>query len=527
MMARGGLAPVFRRYQQGLVFGGAAAAFAAVSLVPLIATLLEPLREASAVSSLFAAPRTWALLLRSLSLSAAVTALSLTLGVPMGVLLGRTDIAGRRAAWLVHMFPMFLTPFLLALGWFHIFGRQGMLGSEESARLLFGEAGVVAVLSLSFTPIVTALTALGVAGVDASIEEAARVVARPARVVTHILLPPAWPALALAAMTVFALSLSELGVPMFLRVDVYAAAVFARLGGIHYAPGEALALALPLLLIALVLVLAERSARRGRSFAVLGLRGDAREPIPLGRLRVPLSTICWIVAVLPSAPIAALALLAARGGGFGELPVWVGTAPWNSIAMAMMAATLITALAVILGHAAARGARGGSALDALAVMVFVTPAPVLGVGLIAAWNRPSTQALYGSMGILVLGAVARYGVLGLRTVAASVAQSSPRIEEAAAASGAGYLRRILQVVVPIHSRGIFAAWLLALVFVLRDLEMAVLYYPPGLEPLTVRIFTLEANGPEPVVAALAVSHVALTGAALTLGAWLLLGRRRG
>jgi iron(III) transport system permease protein len=80
-------------------------------------------------------------------------------------------------------------------------------------------------------PIVTSLTALGALGVDASLEEAARVVARPARVVLHILLPAARPAIAFALIVVFALSLSELGVPMFLRVEVFPAAVFARLGG--------------------------------------------------------------------------------------------------------------------------------------------------------------------------------------------------------------------------------------------------------------------------------------------------------
>jgi iron(III) transport system permease protein len=78
-----------------------------------------------------------------------------------------------------------------------------------------------------------------------------------------------------------------------------------------------------------------------------------------------------------------------------------------------------------------------------------------------------------------------------------------------------------RILVPLHARGIGFAWLLALVFCLRDLEMAVLYYPAGGEPLTVRLFTLEANGPEPVVAALAVVHVVITAALLGLGGFAL------
>jgi iron(III) transport system permease protein len=47
--------------------------------------------------------------------------------------------------------------------------------------------------------------------------------------------------------------------------------------------------------------------------------------------------------------------------------------------------------------------------------------------------------------------------------------------------------------------------------------MAMLFYPPGWEPLTVKIFTLEANGPEEVVAALSVIHIGMTAAFLGLG----------
>jgi ABC-type Fe3+ transport system permease subunit len=105
---------------------------------------------------------------------------------------------------------MALPPFLLALGWFGVFGRQGLLGSEATSALLFGSAGVAAILSLAFTPVVTSLVAVALLGVDPAQEEAARIMARPLRVVTRILLPAVRPALVLAAILVFTLTLSEL-----------------------------------------------------------------------------------------------------------------------------------------------------------------------------------------------------------------------------------------------------------------------------------------------------------------------------
>jgi len=110
-------------------------------------------------------------------------------------------------------------------------------------------------------------------------------------------------------------------------------------------------------------------------------------------------------------------------------------------------------------------------------------------------------------------------VLPTRTFALAVARASPHFEESAAVEGAWFLRRLVRIVVPLHARAIVAAWLLAFVFCLRDLETTILFYPAGSAPLTVRIITLEANGPEPVVAALALVHALIVAAALVLGAF--------
>ena len=502
-----------------VVFGAEASLLAAAVLLPLsmLGIRLGELLAAgeSGALSLLGSPRLWSLLAVSLLRAAAITGAALALGVPLGLLVARGDVPGRRAFFALHVLPGLLPPYLLALGWFHWIGRGGFLGSEASATLLFGEVGVVGVLALAFAPLATTLTALGAWGMEGTLEEAARVVAPPGRVLLRIVLPAAAPAIALAAVLIFALAVSELGVPMFLRVDAYPAAVFARLGGIDYAPGEAVALVLPLAGLALLLLAIERQLVASRDHAVLGLGGRARDPLPLARWRAPAALILGLAGVLGAAPLAALALRAAQGGGFGELPRWIGSSFGTSLAAAAAAATGILVLGLPLAHALVRVRRAARLPDALAVLAFVTPAAVLGVGLIQAWNRPATSWIYGSLAIVVLAFVARYAAVGLRTCASVLGQSSARLEESAAVLGAGYLRRLVRLLVPLHARGLAAAWLLVLVFCLRDLESAILVYPAGREPLTVRIFTLEANGPEPVVAALACAHAALIALLLT------------
>jgi iron(III) transport system permease protein len=521
------LSRALRQHEQTLVLAAAGAIVLLASTLPLVRLLAEIPSAGTAAVGVLATFRPWMLLIRSLVLAGVVTACTLAIGAPLGLLVARTDLPGRPALWMLHAFPMFLPPFLLALGWFQLVGREGLVGGEMTARLLFSEVGLVVVLALAFSPVVTSLVALALLGMDASLEEAARLAAPPRRVAGRILLPAARPALALAAIVVFALSVSELGVPMFLRVAVFPAAVFARLGGIQYAPGEAFVLALPLIPVALGLLILERRLVGAASFAVAGLRGMSRAPIPLGHWRPALAAAGWSIALAGVFPLGALALSAARGGGFSNLSQWIGQAPGTSLGTAAVAATVIAAVGLVLGHAAARRLRGASLLDALAVLAFVTPASVLGVGLIAVWNRPATRALYGSVAILIIGYSARYAVVGIRAVASVVLQSPVHLEEAAAADGARFWRRLIRIILPVNLRGVAAAWLLAMVFCLRDFESAVLYYPPGREPLPVRIFTLEANGPPSVVAALALAHVLITAMVLASGALLLARRRAG
>ncbi len=521
------LGRALRGREQTLGLAAAGAIVLLGSTLPLARLLAEVPGAGPAGFAVLATFRPWMLLIRSLVLAGAVTACAVAIGAPLGFLVARTNLPGRRALWMLHAFPMFLPPFLIALGWFQLLGREGLLGSAVTARLLFSELGLVVVLALAFSSLVTSLVGLSLLGMDASLEEAARLAAPPWRVATRILLPATRPALALAAIVVFALSVSELGVPMFLRVAVFPAAVFARLGGIQYAPGEAFVLALPLVPVALGLLFLERRLVGAHSFAVAGLRGMSRAPIPLGQWRPVLAAAGWSIALAGGLPLGALVLRAWRGGGFVKLPEWIGQAPWTSLGTAAVAATVIAAVGLVLGHGAARRLRGASTLDALAVLAFVMPASVLGVGLIAVWNRPATHLLYGSVAILVIGYTARYAVVGIRAVASVVLQNPVHLEEAAAASGAHYARRLIRIILPVNARGVAAGWLLAMVFCLRDFEMAVLYYPPGREPLPVRIFTLEANGAPPVVAALAVAHVLITALVLAVGVLLLPRRRTG
>jgi iron(III) transport system permease protein len=480
--------------------------------LPFVRLLAEIVATGGAAFGVWDRARPWLLLARSVLLAGAVTVCALSIGITMGLLIARSELRARATLWLLHAFPFLVPPFLLALGWFHTLGQSAPLGTALTSRLLFSEVGLIAILALAFSPVASSLVVLALMGVDASLEEAARVAARPWRVATRILLPAAGPAIVLAAAVIFAFAVSELGVPMFLRVDVFPAAVFSRLGGLSFAPGEAIGLAAPLIPIALALLLIERRFAGAGALAISGLHGMSRSPLPLGRWRPAWTVAAWSIALAGVLPIGALFLQATTNGGFSDLSASVGRAAWTSLSTALFAALVISLASIVIGHAAARGSYGAAALDAIAMLAFLTPATVLGIGLIDVWGGPETRVVYGSVAILAIGNIARYSAIGIRATRAVMLQSPLHLEEAAATVGAGYWRRLSRIVVPANARALVATALLAMVFCLRDFETAVLYYPPGREPLPVRIFTLEANGAPAVIAALASTQVLLTAA---------------
>ncbi len=516
----------WRRYQRVGALVLATVCVALVASLPLLALVAE--LTSSTVDSLSLLQRwdLWALFLRSAARALLVTLLSLAVGIPLGCLFGRSDLPLRRILWLVHAFPLFLPPFLLALGWFHLVDLSGVAGAGIGGRSLSGEPAVTWVLTFALAPIVTTLTAFALRGIEPSLEEAALVVARPLHVFRSVLLPGAAPAVALASVVVFSLAISELGVPLFFGTRAYSEVVFSRLAGIDFNPGEAVALATPLLVAGLLLVVAERRLFGRRRFDLLGLR-ESRQPIELGRWRSLATAVVLALAAAGVAPLAGLVWRAMVGPIRPGQKLALGDSLWTSLSTAFIAAAAATAIACVVGHALVRRSRIASILDGCLFLAFVMPSAVLGVGLISAWNRPATQWVYTTTAILVIAGCGRYAILAVRSSAVAFAQSSPQLEEAGQVAGASFLRRLVMLVLRPHWRGLALAFLLTLVFCMRDLDTVILFYPPGAEPLTVRLFTLEANGPPRLVAALALVQVVLVAGAVTVGSLLLsLGARR-
>jgi iron(III) transport system permease protein len=454
------------------------------------------------------------LLLNSTLLGASSAMFASLLGAPLGLLLARANLPAKRLLRIALVIPLIVPPYVLALAWILFTGSTGLLalatGRDILSNWTYSFAGAVVVLGLGFYPLSMLATEAAARRVDGYLEEGALLVTNTRRVFWHITMPLIAPMVATAALTIFVLGLSEFGVPGLLRVRVFTTEVFTAFAAL-YNFGAATAIALPLLMVTVIvavtikLVIGERflSARRSVHPAL---------PLPLGRWRPwVLGGTILVLAASVGLPLIALAYEAGGAKRVTSALQGSGEAIINSLSLATIAATLIVALATLLGYWRGRAqGRWRGLFDLVLIVIFAVPSTVLGVGLIGLWNRPGLLGeVYASQAIIIISYVARFVTVAALILAVSVRQIPESLEEAAEVAGGSWLRTFGQIVIPNMRTGVIAAWLISFIFAVGELGTTILVAPPGESTLPVRVYTLIANTPSSEVAALALMEIGI------------------
>ena len=496
-----------------------------VGLLPLAAMLGKSVfvdggLTLAVYEKLFANPRQhWMPFAHSLTLAMLTAGCVTLLGVPLGLLLGKTDLPFRRILTVLLSIPLLLPPYILAVCWYNLLASHGVLAHVITARTLdllsgwlFGLPGCLWVLVSAFIPVEMILTLVYLRAVNPRLEETARLITRWPAILRVVTLPMILPAILFGAILVFLLALGEVGVPMFLRYPVFAVETLTQFSA-FYDFGAAAAAATPLLAVTLLVLAVEHRYLRDKTYRLRPTTPGRRMLlVPLGRWRVPaflaVSLLAGAIIVLPL-----LALVVSSLSPFAYVEAWSRAADslGRSLIFATVGATLLTVFGFFCGYLIHhRAFRLWRAVDTLTLLLFTLPGTVIGVGLIALWNRPVTGFLYASTAIVILAYLAQYTALTSRITLATLANVPRSLEEAAQMVGVPWLGRIAYIVLPAAVPGVIAAWLIGYIFCLRDLGASMLVYPPGQDTLPVRIYTLMANGAPNLISALCVILVAVT-----------------
>ena len=470
--------------------------------------------------------REWVLIAHSLLLSLSTAALATLIGVPLGILFGKTDLTFRRFFTVLFSLPLLIPPYMTAIAWFFLLGRRGMLskllGSAAggiASAWLFSPVGCVWVLFTSFLPIVILITLIYLKTIDPRLEEAGRLMAGWGHVLRTITFPLILPGVLLATMLVFLLTLGEYGVPAFLRYNVFPVETLTQFAA-FYNFGGATASAIPLIAIAgLALVVESRFLREKTLLTQPPPGGKFFLRIDLGHSSIWLTAAIGLFGVcVVILPLSVLISQSLPVTFYREAFIRAGDSIRRSVIYAGVGATALTILGFFLGYLVhTRAFRFWRALDSLTFFLFAISGTVIGIGLIALWNRPVTNFIYGTPAIIMMGYLARYTVIPHRMTVATLAHIPGTMEEAAQVAGATWFRRLFYILAPLSKRGLMGTWLVGFVFCIRDTSVTMLINPPGHDTLPVRLFTLMANGTPGLIAALCVVMIVITLLPLGLG----------
>ncbi len=484
-----------------LVFSAAFLLFFIIGIVPVVRMAFQSFIAEGHFSFenyalLFGTSRSWLLLGNSVILALASSVIVVLFGVPLGVLLTKTDLPLRNIFLILFMLPLIIPPYFLSLAWIYLLGGH--------ARFLSGFGGSLLIMASSLMPLAILLTKVYLHTINPRLEETARLYAGWPFVLKEVSLPLIKRGIALAALLVFILTLGEFGVPTLFRFNVFSVESFSQFSA-FYDFNAATAATTPLGIVALLVLALERWLFKKDSY-------DSPQLIPAKQMLViPLKAyrpvlaigVALILFILIVLPLGALFLTSFDIQVYSEVFSRAKDSLGRSILLASLASTLLTGLGFCLGYGIQRKvSRFSSLADGLTVFLFALPGTVIGIGLIGLWNRASTNFIYSSIVILLFGYVAQYTALASRLMVPVFSRIPVAMEEAAEIAGASWPYHVFRILIPLARKGLLATWLVLFIFCLKDVGVAMMVYPPGYDTLSIRIFTLMANSPEALIAAM-------------------------
>jgi iron(III) transport system permease protein len=503
-------------------------------------------------------------LVNSLRLAGITTLVVFVVALPLAAVANQYSFRGKNLLSALLMVPMILPPFVGALAMRQILARESgsinlllaMAGLPKLDFLGSGLPGVVVLEVLHLYPILYLNAVAALANVDPTLIEAARGLgASHWTVFRRIVLPLIRPGLFAGGTIVFIWSFCELGTPAMLGYDqVLPVQIFHGLNVADTSPD----------IYAMVFVLLGASVGMnalgkflfGRPVGGATVRGVAAQPRRAGVVGTGLIWLLFaavtLVAMTPHVGVVLMSFSRRWSGTI--LPesytlqyvrqVFQQERTWRSIVNSLHYASLATVVDVVAGLTIAvlvvrMKIRGGWLLDSAAMLPLAVPGLVIASGYIVLTSRPpeipylkELLEQYSPRQNPALILIIAYSIRRLpymvRSISAGLEQTSPTLEEAARNLGAGPLRTLLRVTVPLISANVLAGAILAFSFAMLEVsDSLILAQTPPYYPITKTIYTLASVADtQNLAAALGMFGMVLLTATLA-AASLLLGRRMG
>ncbi|RWR02700.1 ABC transporter permease [[Pantoea] beijingensis] len=401
--------------------------------------------------------------------------------------------------------------------------------------------GLVMIETIHLYPLVffSVLSALN--NVDASYEQAARILgAGRLRSTLTITLPLVLPAILASTILVMLDTLSSFGAPAVIGTMANFSVLTTKLYDLVSFPPRlnlAAAIAVPIVLYTLLCLAVQRLFIGRDDFRTLSGKVTKGQVLPLGRWRWLMGgavvVVVFVSVILPLSALLLLSLIKVLGIDisldnlalenyrhlFDESDTAFGSLK-NSLTLAFSTATLCASLAVICAWVVERTQLAGRGAITLLIMIaYGFPSIAFGVGIMLGY----INVLYGTLSLLLIAYTAKLLPVAFVLVRTALRQIAVELEEAARIAGAGWLRIMLDITLPLLNVSVGIGWVLVFSLSIRELSMSVMLAQTDSQVMSTVIMQYIADGSIELAAALSVIIVAIS--VLILGiVWKVSGR---
>lgn len=477
--------------------------------------------QVAAAFSLLGREATWQALANSVLMAAASAFATLIFALPGAWCLARFRFPGRKFFLAASAVGFVLPGILIILGLIAFWGRAGAINEVFGSDLnfIYSPAGIILAHIIFNSSLVIRICMPAFAESDPLLADAAQSLGLgPARIFFAVDLPAAARRIAGAWLLVFLYCFLSFAVVLLFGGVGFVTLEIAVYKQMYQAadPGGAAVLALFQLLWTLAITVGVGFTRRA-PVSQLGRR--SWDPVPLAG-KLPATrfgwTLYWLVWTFTMVlPFVALALRAILGDGFsgladdaGRLQRLIGNS-WAGLFGLSLGLALTAGLgATVLSFFAARAARGfrGGAIDAL----FTLPLMISGVTLALGYSSVFGYGASPAFLVIVVQIVAAFPV-AFRIWREAYAAIPPDLDWAARSLGAGRLRRILEVEVPLLRRSAVNAFVMAATISFADFTAVYVIGQGRLITVPVAIYRLIGHHSFAEALALGVLYLTFTG----------------
>lgn len=483
------------------------AVVAVIVALPVIVTVVQAFQGGlPSIVTAIHSTSSLTLLLHTALVAVVATPICGVIGVAGAWFVERTRLPGRRLWALLVVAPLTVPLFVTSYAW-------ATLGAPLQGFL--GAAGVIA---FSYYPIVFLLVAVALRGMDPALEETARSLGLTTRqTFRRVVLPQLRPALLGGLLLVALDALVEFDAFVAFKYQTFSLDIYAQYQ-LGFSASGAAALSFFSIALCLVLLFGEARLRGNVNYTrvSLGARRAATR-YDLGRATGPVvGGFATLAAISLGIPVGMLvywftqsshAALASASGNIRYLLPATVTSVGIGVGSALVAVLLALPVAVL---AVRHGGRLVTVLERATYLSFALPDLVAAVALAYAASH-WVHVLYGSIALLVVAEAMLFIPFAVVALRATLGQIEPVLEDSARSLGAGGLRTLWRVTVPLARPGLAAAGVLVFAFALGDLSTAQVLLPPSLYTLGTEF---QANSSTVAFAAAAPFAAVLIGLSL-------------